>query len=113
MDKDLNEKEVLKNWNRSVRIGDQVQYRNSLNQPFESKSYTVETVAQLLSGHTAVVWLKEKSGCVAVRNCRAIIRAGILSLALLLGLTACHDEESRTENTTVNVCVVNGERVPC
>ena len=37
---------------------------------------------------------------------------GVL-LLLLLGLTACHDEESRTEATTVNVCIVNGKRVPC
>ena len=31
---------------------------------------------------------------------------------LLLGLTACHDEESRTETTSA-ICTVNGERVPC
>lgn len=36
-----------------------------------------------------------------------------LILIVLLGLTACHDEESRTETNDSNVCIVNGERVPC
>ena len=31
--------------------------------------YKTRTEAQILSGHTAVVWLKGKAGCVCVSHC--------------------------------------------
>ncbi|WP_256701045.1 hypothetical protein [Caballeronia sordidicola] len=31
--------------------------------------YVTRTPAEVLSGHTAVVWLDGKSGCVAVSHC--------------------------------------------
>lgn len=40
------------------------------------------------------------------------LQLAMISLLLVVGLAACHDEETRSESTT-EVCTVNGERVPC
>lgn len=108
----LNPEHEARLWNAEVPVGAKVQYRECLDDPYPATSFTTRTQASVLSGHTAVVWLEEKPGCVAIAHCRPIISAYALALCLLFGLTACHDEESRTETTSA-VCTVNGERVPC
>lgn len=105
--------QAANDWNSRLPVGSEVQYRECLDDPFPATRFTTRTPATVLSGHTAVVWLNEKPGCVAIAHCRPIIKAYLLALCLVFGLVACHDEESRNESTTVNVCIVNGERVPC
>ena len=63
------EREALE-WNRAVKIGDRVEYRSFPGA--NPKEYETESAAEVLGGHTAVVWLTGKSGCVAVSACRTI-----------------------------------------
>lgn len=56
-------------WNASVQVGDQVDYYEVVGMS-EPKRFTTRTPAEVLSGHTAVVWLEGKSGCVAISHCR-------------------------------------------
>lgn len=59
-------------WNARVQVGQMVQYAevNGLTEP---KTFKTRTPAELLSGHTAVVWLEGKSDCVCVSHCKPII----------------------------------------
>lgn len=62
--------EMVDNWNRTVRVGDLVDYRGCPD--VEPQRFTTRTVAQVLMNHTAVVWLDGKSGCVALDACRPV-----------------------------------------
>jgi hypothetical protein len=55
-------------WNAAHKPGTLVQYREVLGtgQPVKS---TTRSEAQVLGGHTAVVWLVGKVGCVALDHC--------------------------------------------
>lgn len=55
-------------WNSKVKIGDTVEYRGYPEA--EPQVFTTRTSAEVLSGHTAVVWLNGKRGCVCVSTCR-------------------------------------------
>lgn len=55
-------------WNASVEVGDWVEYREVLGEG-EASLFRTRSVAQVLSGHTAVVWLEGKSGCVCLEHC--------------------------------------------
>lgn len=61
-------------WNDRVKIGDRVLYSEVLGMT-ESKEYVIATAAELLSGHTPVVWLEGKSGCVAISHCTPVAGA--------------------------------------
>ena len=63
------EKEVAA-WNAKVGVGDTVEYRGYPEA--EPQIFTTRTAAEVLSGHTAVVWLNGKSGCVCVDACRKV-----------------------------------------
>ena len=63
------EQEVAE-WNAKVAVGDTVEYRG--HPEAEPQTFTTRTPAEVLSGHTAVVWLNGKSGCVCVDACRRI-----------------------------------------
>lgn len=54
-------------WNDNVPVGSTVEYRAAPGE--QPKTYTTRTAAEVLSGHTAVVWLEGKAGCVAVASC--------------------------------------------
>jgi hypothetical protein len=58
------------NFDRRVKVGDAVDYYSHPNA--EPQRFTTRTNASVLSGHTAVVWLEGKSGCVALRAIRAL-----------------------------------------
>jgi hypothetical protein len=60
-------KEVAR-WNANVAVGDLVEYRSYPEA--EPQTFRTRTPAEVLSGHTAVVWLEGKSGCVAIDACR-------------------------------------------
>ncbi|WP_213761755.1 hypothetical protein [Caballeronia sp. dw_19] len=66
-------KEVYE-FNARVQVGETVEYSEviGLSTPVV---YRTRTEASILSGHTAVVWLEGKSGCVCVSHC-APVRAG-------------------------------------
>lgn len=54
-------------WNAKVAVGDYVDYRGYPGA--EPKAFRTRTEAEVLSGHTAVVWLEGKSGCVCCEAC--------------------------------------------
>jgi hypothetical protein len=54
-------------FNRRFSVGDPVDYCEVIGET--SKRYTLCAPAEILSGHTAVAWLKEKTGCVACSHC--------------------------------------------
>ena len=66
-----NPQREVADWNNRVQIGDLVEYRSYLPDGPVSQHRT-RTRAEVLSGHTAVVWLEGKAGCVAVSHCRKI-----------------------------------------
>jgi hypothetical protein len=55
-------------WNATVPIGTLVEYHPVIGEPAHRMRKT-RTAAQILSGHTAVVWLEDESGCVALDAC--------------------------------------------
>ena len=61
----------VEQWNATVRVGDTVEYRDPPRA--EPQQFTTRTEAEVLSGHTAVVWLNGKSGCVACSACRPLV----------------------------------------
>jgi hypothetical protein len=62
--------ETADNWNRTVRVGDLVEYRGYPEA--KPQRFQTRTVAQVLMGHTAVVWLDGKAGCVTVEACKPV-----------------------------------------
>jgi hypothetical protein len=55
-------------FNRRFAVGDAVDYYEVINLGQPQRLRT-RTPAQILSGHTAVVWLEGKSGCVCCSHC--------------------------------------------
>ena len=55
-------------FNRRFSVGDPVDYYEVVESG-EVQRLTTRSDAQILSGHTAVVWLNGKSGCVACSHC--------------------------------------------
>ena len=54
-------------WNQKHPIGTAVKYYRLINPRAELKGvYTTRSEAQILGGHTAVIWLDGVSGCVAL-----------------------------------------------
>lgn len=58
-------------WNASVKVGDWVEYREVLGEG-EGALFRTRSVAQVLSGHTPVVWLEGKRGCVCIEHCSQV-----------------------------------------
>jgi hypothetical protein len=54
-------------FNSKVPVGGAVDYFEIPGAPLQR--FKTRTEAQILSGHTAVVWLEGKSGCVCVSHC--------------------------------------------
>lgn len=52
-------------WNRACPIGTDVQYHPVIGEPLCRLRKTASK-AQVLSGHTAVIWLDGERGCVAL-----------------------------------------------
>lgn len=59
-------------WNAANAVGTTVSYQEirGEGETFRGKS---NSEAQMLSGHTAVIWIKGKSGCVCLEHCTAIV----------------------------------------
>lgn len=54
---------LIRDWNEAHPIGTDVIFRRDVGEPLETKTCSR---AQLLNGHTAVIWLDGVSGCVAL-----------------------------------------------
>lgn len=60
----------VEEWNAKVKVGDTVDYRGYPEA--DPQRFTTRTPAQVLSGHTAVVWLNGKAGCVCCDACKLV-----------------------------------------
>jgi hypothetical protein len=58
-------------FNARVMVGDLIEYSEVIGLG-EVHRFKTATPAEVLSGHTAVVWLEGKSGCVAVSHCKPV-----------------------------------------
>lgn len=58
------------NWNAKYPIGTKVEFFAVINPLERSKGiFATRSKAEILGGHTAVVWLEGYSGCVALEAC--------------------------------------------
>ncbi|HBL65929.1 MAG TPA: hypothetical protein DDZ58_08505 [Achromobacter sp.] len=71
MNRRPNPQKEVGTWNARVKVGDTVQYEE-VKGVTEAQTFTTKTEAEVLSGHTAVVWLEGKRGCVAVSHCTPV-----------------------------------------
>jgi hypothetical protein len=55
-------------WNSAYPVGTLVEYHPIIDEP-EHRLRKTRTAAQVLSGHTAVVWLEDERGCVCLEAC--------------------------------------------
>jgi hypothetical protein len=58
-------------FNKACPVGSTVLYESVIGMT-GALPYTTRTPAEVLSGHTAVVWLDGKRGCVAIDHCRPV-----------------------------------------
>jgi len=70
MKQQISPKKEAATWNEKVCVGDTVEYR--WFPEAEPETFTTRTPAEVLSGHTAVVWLNGKCGRVCVEACRPV-----------------------------------------
>lgn len=74
MAKVLNPLAQVAAFNNQWHVGQDVDYRSD---PFaEPQRFKTRCHAEVLSGHTAVVWLEGKSGCVSLDSLTPILKAG-------------------------------------
>lgn len=58
------------NWNAKHPVGTLVSYEEIVGEG-ETHRGASATEAQILGGHSAVIWLEGKSGCVCLEHCKA------------------------------------------
>lgn len=63
------------NWNVKYPIGTSVMYKSGI-EGLEMIHTLTKSSAQLLSGHSAVIWIEGKSGCVSLHFVTPIIEKG-------------------------------------
>lgn len=66
-----NPQKAVDAFNAMVKIGDEVIYYEVIGDGKPQRLRT-RTEAQVLSGHTSVVWLEGKSGCVCTSHCTKV-----------------------------------------
>jgi hypothetical protein len=66
------EQKKVDEWNARIKVGDEIHFW-PISGEDKREVHKTRTEASVLSGHTAVVWLEGKSGCVALDNCAPII----------------------------------------
>jgi len=57
-------------WNNALSVGQLVEYRGYPEA--EPQQFKTRSRAEVLSGHTAVVWLHGKTGCVTLESCTPV-----------------------------------------
>jgi hypothetical protein len=68
-----NPQKLVHDFNAAVKVGDTVEYWEVIGMG-EPERFVTESEAEVLGGHTAVVWLKGKRGCVALNHCKPIAK---------------------------------------
>ncbi|GAA2701394.1 hypothetical protein GCM10010412_099140 [Nonomuraea recticatena] len=58
-------------WNAAVPVGTPVRYWSGYREG-EGKTSRTRTTAELLGGHTAVVWLEDVAGCVSLTHVETV-----------------------------------------
>ena len=71
MMKSPNPQKLVNDFNAVVKVGDTVEYWEVIGMG-EPERFVTESEAEVLGGHTAVVWLKGKRGCVALKHCKPV-----------------------------------------
>jgi hypothetical protein len=66
-----NQQKLVDQWNAQHPIGTPVEYW-TFTREGEGKKSTTRTEAQLLSGHTAVVWMVDEPSCVSLSHVKAL-----------------------------------------
>lgn len=66
-----NPQKAVDDWNARVNVGATVEYSEVIGIDAPQK-FTTATRAEVLSGHSAVVWLNGKSGCVMLSHCKPV-----------------------------------------
>lgn len=101
----MNNRQIIRNqirqveaFNQTYPIGTGVRYWAGLKVG-EGKRSTTRSQAQLLGGHTAVVWVKGEAGCIALSHVLVLPKEVIPGVCRACG---CTDDRA---------CVVSGE--PC
>lgn len=64
------QQQMVDEWNAKVKIGDPVDFFE--REGGHAQRFTTMSKAEVMSSHTAIVWLNGKSGCVALRACVAV-----------------------------------------
>lgn len=67
------QEKLVRDWNEKYPVGTQVIVRK--DDETEVRTETVHE-ATMLSGHTAVAWLKDISGCYSLDRVRAVVEQG-------------------------------------
>ena len=60
-------------FNANFAVGDTIEYTDYPGAT--AQRFTTRTAAEVLSGHTSVVWLNGKSGCVCTSDCKELFPA--------------------------------------
>ena len=58
-------------WNASNPIGTMVSYQEIIGDGETHRGVSISE-AQILSGHSAVIWMEGKRGCVCLEHCTAV-----------------------------------------
>ena len=66
-----NQQKLVDTWNRDCLIGTRVRYWTGVREG-EGKVSTTRSKAEVLGGHTAVVWIEGVAGCVALSHVKNI-----------------------------------------
>jgi hypothetical protein len=66
-----NQQNLVDAWNRDCPVGTRVRYW-TLAREGEGRVSTTRSKAEVLSGHTAVVWIEGVAGCVALSHVKNI-----------------------------------------
>jgi hypothetical protein len=69
-----NPQKLVDEFNSHVNVGDVVEYSEVIGVT-DPVRYATESAAEVLGGHTAVLWLVGKRGCVAVAHCKPVTEA--------------------------------------
>lgn len=63
-------------WNAAHDVGTVVSFEEIIGEG-ETHRAPSASEAQVLSGHTAVIWLEEKRGCVCLDHCTAVVESEV------------------------------------
>jgi len=63
---------IVEAWNETHTVGTEVTYYPVKGRKAGAKRSRTRTEAQVMGGHTPVVWIEDHAGCVALDHCVAV-----------------------------------------